>query len=535
MAEKKYKKILVVGDAMLDEYHFGNVDRISPEAPVPVFLETGRVRCTAGGAANVAVNIAAIGIDTDFLSVVGSDENGKKLLALLRSQKVAVEKVIVSEERPTTCKIRFIGQNNQQVLRVDAEEAADISEEMVDVCIAQAEEQIEDYGLLLLSDYKKGLLTEEVTQKLIQLCVQHHIPVFADVKEKNYQKYRGATLLKPNRKELEWLSGRKTDTVENAIEAAKVLCREAKVSYVLATLGGDGMILVRDGEFVKRAESTASEVYDVTGAGDTSIAYLAASVVMGQPVEKAVTISNYAAGIQVSKAGTCVVSPGEVMRAMYMDDMAGSVSDKFVHIGGSIAGKSDMQGDKFESKLSNLHIGGSISSKTCDMQGNKSENRDGSKKLDFYRADGLETLEKLRAAGKKIVFTNGCFDILHSGHVSYLQAARSLGDILVVGVNSDESVRRLKGRERPVNSLHDRQQVLEALACVDYVIPFCEDTPADLIEKLVPDVLVKGGDYKPENIVGADVVKRNGGEVLVLPFVEGKSTTAVIERLKNKR
>ncbi len=509
MTEKKYKKILVVGDAMLDEYHFGNVDRISPEAPVPVFLETGRVRCTAGGAANVAVNIAAIGIDTDFLSVVGSDENGNKLLALLRSQKVAVEKVVVSKDRPTTCKVRFIGQNNQQVLRVDAEEAADISEEMVDVCIAQAKERIEDYGLLLLSDYKKGLLTEEVTQKLIKLCVQHHIPVFVDVKEKNYHKYRGATLLKPNRKELEWLSGHKTDTVENAIEAAKVLCREAEVSYVLATLGGDGMILIRDGEFVKRAESTASEVYDVTGAGDTSIAYLAAGVVMGQSVEKAVTISNYAAGIQVSKAGTCVVAPGEVMRAMHMDDITVSVSDKVVHIGGISAGKSDMTGDK-------------------------NGNRDDSKELDFYKTDGVEILEKLRAEGKRLVFTNGCFDILHSGHVSYLQAARSLGDILVVGVNSDESVSRLKGKERPVNSLHDRLQVLEALACVDYVIPFREDTPADLIEKLVPDVLVKGGDYRPESIVGADVVKRNGGEVLVLPFVAGKSTTAVLERLKSQ-
>lgn len=475
------KKVLIAGDIMLDSYHFGKVERISPEAPVPVFLETSNQKCVPGGAANVAVNIATIGLDVHICSIIGTDDYGRKLKSLLIERGVNVDNIVQDENRRTTMKLRYIGQNNQQIMRVDDEVTVPIEIDKMTYLFDALEQKMSEYNVILLSDYNKGFLSKEVTNFFINQGRKNKIPVFIDVKDKDINKYQGATLLKPNRIELSEMTGFSVDSKKDAVKAATWLCRKSGSEYVLTTLGADGMILVGNTGLIKEIKSAASEVYDVTGAGDTSFAYFAAEIVRGSDVKKAMEVANQAAGIQVSKVGTSIVYPSEV----YEIDRKNNIAQQ--------------------------------------------------KLIDYYAKNGLETLEKLRAAGKKIVFTNGCFDILHSGHVSYLQAARSLGDILVVGVNSDESVRRIKGKERPVNSLHDRLQVLEALACVDYVIPFCEDTPADLIEKLVPDVLVKGGDYKPENIVGADVVKRDGGEVLVLPFVEGKSTTAVIERLKNKR
>lgn len=475
-------KILVAGDAMLDTYHFGQVDRISPEAPVPVFLETGRKKHVPGGAANVAVNIAAIGVQVELCSVVGNDANAKILKELLETRNVGTHLICESRKRRTTNKLRFIGPNNQQILRADTEDISDLLYEEARDKIERTAADIGQYSLILLSDYKKGFLTEEIAQAFIKIGNDNHIPVLIDVKDKNIRKYRNATLLKPNRKELSDLTGMSVNTIEEAKSAAKKLCRMTSCKYVLTTLGAEGMLLVKQEKTVKQVKSVAREVYDVTGAGDTSIAYLAAELVLGKSMAEAMEISNYAAGLQVSKSGTSIVYPEEVLRTMNCDEP--------------------------------------VSSETED------------KRLDFYQIEGLERLEKKRRTGSRIVFTNGCFDILHAGHITYLKEAKKSGDILVVGVNSDESVKRLKGESRPVNALGDRLMLLSALEYVDYVVPFQEDTPLELIKAIKPDVLVKGGDYRVDTIVGAKEVLDRGGAVRVLPFVEGRSTTGILEKMQ---
>lgn len=473
------KKILVAGDVMLDTYHFGKVNRISPEAPVPVFLETGKKKYVPGGAANVAVNIAAIGVSVDLCSVVGMDETAEALKSLLAEQKIGIQMICETEQRQTTNKVRFIGPNHQQILRADTEDVRDISYDVVEKQILEITQHIREYGLFLLSDYRKGFLTEEIAQTLIKLANQHQIPVLVDVKDKNIQKYHGAMLLKPNRKELSDLTGMSTESRDEVAAAAEYLCNVASCQYVLTTLGAEGMLLVEKGCVVKEIKSVAREVYDVTGAGDTSIAYLAAELVMGKDIMEAMEISNYAAGLQVSKVGTGIVYPEEVAHAMH-----------------------PLQRDKED------------------------------KRLNFYQEDGLENLKKRQRMGYKVVFSNGCFDILHAGHISYLKEAKKLGDLLVLGVNTDASVHRLKGKGRPVNGLEDRLILLSALEYVDYVVPFQEDTPLELIKKIEPDVLVKGGDYQIDAIVGAKEVMERGGKVQILPFVDGKSTTHMIEKIQ---
>lgn len=493
-------KILVIGDAMLDTYHFGQVNRISPEAPVPVFLETGREKHVPGGAANVAVNIAAIGVPVELCSVVGKDINAKILKDLLDMRNVGTHLICETERRQTTNKLRFIGPNNQQILRVDTEDIRDLSYADVKDEIEQVAACIRQYSLVLLSDYKKGFLTEEIAQAFINIANANHIPVLVDVKDKNIQKYRNATLLKPNKKELSDLTGMNVDTMEEVKLAARELCRRTSCEYVLTTLGAEGMLLVKQDKVVKQVKSVAKEVYDVTGAGDTSIAYLAAELVLGKSVTEAMEISNYAAGLQVSKVGTSIVYPEEVFRTMNRDEKRIKVQEF-----------ADRETEKIDKP-------------------NSFETED--KELNFYLAKGLERLEKKRRAGSRIVFTNGCFDILHAGHITYLKKAKKLGDILVIGVNTDESVKRLKGNSRPVNPIEDRLMLLSALEYVDYVVPFQEDTPLELIKAIKPDVLVKGGDYQIDSIVGAKEVLDGGGIVRVLPFIEGRSTTGIIDKMQ---
>lgn len=475
----KGKKILVIGDVMLDIYHFGKVDRISPEAPVPVFLETRQKKYVPGGAANVAVNIAAIGVEVDLCSVVGKDEAAEILKTLLQEQNVGIHMLCENKERRTTNKLRYIGPNHQQILRADTEDVSEIPYETVEDELQEASANVEQYGLFLLSDYKKGLLTEKITQAFIRLANENQIPVFVDVKDKNFQKYRNAVLLKPNRKELAELTAMHTDTREEVIKAAEFLCKKASCRYVLTTLGSEGMILVEQDCVAKEVKSAAKEVYDVTGAGDTSIAYLAAEVVFGKDIMEAMEIANYAAGVQVSKVGTSIVYPEEIAAVMR-------------HM------------DKAEEE----------------------------KRLDYYQPNGLDRLKRKQQKGYKVVFTNGCFDILHAGHIAYLKEAKKLGNVLVIGVNTDESVKRLKGNSRPINTLEDRLTLLSALESVDYVVPFDEDTPLELIKKVGPDVLVKGGDYQIDTIVGAREVLERGGEVQSLPFIAGKSTTRMIEKMQ---
>lgn len=466
------KNILVIGDVMLDTYYTGDVKRISPEAPVPVFRKKAE-RSVLGGAANVAANLVAAGQNVFMMAMVGNDENGNRLRKIFNDQGVDTS-LVVSLERSTTEKTRFLASNNQQVLRLDVEDTYPLSHDDGEGMLKALDEQIDRFNLIILSDYLKGLLTFEFTQGVLQRAKAKNIPVIIDVKDPKVDKYKDAYLIKPNLKELQDLTGLTAKNDEEIIMTSQKLRELCNAKYILTTCGARGMVLVGTEEpyFI---ESVGKEVFDVTGAGDTTIAYLAACMVNGFDMQDAVDIANYAAGIQVSKVGTSSVYWNEIRE--------------------HLANEEDATTHKI-------------------LTGNT---------VETFRLDN---------ADKKIVFTNGCFDILHVGHIRYMQEAAKLGDILVVGLNSDDSVRRLKGSERPINNQNERAEMLAALEFVDYVVIFDEDTPYKLIKTIQPDILVKGGDYAPDNVVGKDIVEARGGELRLLDFVEGKSTTNIIEKIK---
>lgn len=466
------KNILVIGDVMLDTYYTGDVKRISPEAPVPVFRKNAE-RSVLGGAANVAANLVAAGQNVYMMAMVGNDENADRLRKIFDAQGVDTS-LIVSLNRSTTEKTRFLASNNQQVLRLDVEDTNPLGCEDCEKMLQSLDEQIEKFDLILLSDYLKGLLTFELTQGVLQRAKAKHIPAIIDVKDPKVEKYKDAYLIKPNLKELQDLTGITVHSDEEIVAASKKLREICHTEYILTTCGARGMVLVGNDEpyFI---ESAGKEVFDVTGAGDTTIAYLAACMVNGFEMKEAVDIANYAAGIQVSKVGTSSVYWKEIREHLTSEEDA--TTHKI------LTGRA----------------------------------------VETFREDH---------ADKKIVFTNGCFDILHVGHIRYMQEAAELGDVLVVGLNSDDSVKRLKGPERPINNQNDRAEMLAALEFVDYVTIFDDDTPYKLIKKIQPDVLVKGGDYNPDNVVGKDIVEARGGELKLLNFVEGKSTTNIINRIK---
>lgn len=468
------KSILVVGDVMLDNYYIGDVNRISPEAPVPVFRKKAE-RSVLGGAANVAANLMAAGQKVAVMSMVGDDESGLRIKELFSEKEIDAE-MVATLSRVTTVKTRFLAANHQQLMRMDVEDTAPISKEESELMLRGIKDVIGAFDLILISDYMKGLLTQDLCQGIIRLANKNGVPVVVDVKDPKYGKYYGATILKPNLNELRHLTGKNVKTNDEIVEASEDLRKRCNCQYVLTTLGARGMVLVGDGDpfFVK---SFDKEVYDVSGAGDTTVAYLAACMAGGFPIRKAVEIANVAAGIQVGKVGTSTVCLQEVHEAM-------SHSDNY--------------------------------------QSNKMLSTEDIANFRNHHAD------------QKIVFTNGCFDILHVGHKRYLQQAATLGDILIVGVNSDASVKRLKGESRPVNTVVDRVEMLCALGFVGYVAIFDEDTPYELIKQIQPDVLVKGGDYQPDEVVGKDIVESRGGKVEIIPFVEGKSTTNIINQINKK-
>lgn len=470
--EIQSKNILVIGDVMLDTYFTGDVKRISPEAPVPVFRKK-KERSVLGGAANVVANLIAADQNVSIMTIVGNDENGDKLKDIFKEQGVDTT-LVITLDRITTEKTRFLASNNQQVLRLDVEDSSPLGHEDCEKMLKILDEQIDKFDLILFSDYLKGLLTFEFTQGVMQRAIAKNIPAIIDVKDPNVDKYKDAYLIKPNLKELQDLTGITVENDKEIIAASKRLRKMCNTRYILTTCGARGMVLVGDNNpyFI---ESVGKEVFDVTGAGDTTIAYLAACMVNGFEMRDAANIANYAAGIQVSKVGTSSVYWSEIREALM----------------------------KKENSIAHKILTG--------------------KAIDTFRVDN---------ADKKIVFTNGCFDILHVGHIKYMQEASKLGDILVVGLNSDDSVRRLKGKERPINNQEDRAQMLSALEFVDYVVIFDQDTPYELIKKILPDVLVKGGDYNPNNVVGRDIVEGRGGMLKLLPFINGKSTTNIIDKIK---
>lgn len=470
----KKKAILVVGDIMLDNYYVGDIKRISPEAPVPVFKKKAE-RCVLGGAANVAANLVAAGQQASIMSIIGDDECGRALMSLFDEKGVGTE-LLESTDRQTTQKTRFLAGNNQQVLRLDVEDTTPIEKSLCEKLLSKLQQCIESFDLILLSDYMKGLLTYDFTQGVIKLAKEHHIPVIVDVKDPSIYKYKGATLLKPNQKELHDLTGMPVETDEEIVAAAESLRKQCDNQYVLCTIGARGMVLVDEGVKPFFLPAETREVFDVSGAGDTTIAYLAASMANSIEMHEAITIANYAAGIQVGKVGTSSVYLHEVRDYLSNEDTG-----------------------SFHKILS-----------PASLATFREENKN-----------------------KSIVFTNGCFDILHVGHKRYLEQASALGDVFVIGVNSDASVKRLKGPSRPVNSEQDRMEILSALGFVDYVVLFDEDTPYELIKKVQPDVLVKGGDYTVDKVVGRDIVEARGGRVELIPFVDGKSTTNIINKINN--
>lgn len=467
----KRSRILVAGDLMLDRYWHGGTSRISPEAPVPV-VRVDEIEERAGGAGNVALNIAALGGRVELHGHCGNDEAGSALIALLESQGV-ISRIARSQHAPTITKLRIISRH-QQLIRLDFEEAFHI-----DDTVSLQEGYVtalHEADLVILSDYGKGTLVHP--EALIKLARELGKPVLVDPKGSDFTKYKGATLLTPNRHEFEAIMGPARDE-NHLVQLGEALREQLELEALLITRGSEGMTLISQGATPLHLSARAKEVYDVTGAGDTVIATLAAALASGMTLSEAAQLSNVAASIVVGKLGTATVNPEEVRQALH--------------------------GDQAEQR-------GVIA--TTDI---------------------LPVLKSAKARGERIVATNGCFDILHPGHVDYLRRARELGDRLIVLVNSDASVRRLKGPERPINALPHRMAMLAALECVDWVIPFEEDTPRDLIGIVLPDILVKGGDYTDiKTIAGHDHVLANGGQVEILEFVEGHSTTSIIERIHQK-
>jgi D-beta-D-heptose 7-phosphate kinase / D-beta-D-heptose 1-phosphate adenosyltransferase len=461
-------RVVVAGDVMLDQYLFGATHRISPEAPVPVVhVETEDDR--PGGAANVAVNLAALGSATTLLGVVGRDNAAETLERILAARGIEClfERVA---GKPTITKLR-VQSRGQQLIRLDRE---DRSPATGGGLLASLKRTLPGAGALVLSDYDKGALAD--VSALIEHCRKTGLPALVDPKGRDFAKYRGATLLTPNQGEFEAVAGT-CDSDGDLVERGMAMIEDLELEALLITRSEKGMLLLeRDAEplFLSTA---AREVFDVTGAGDTVIATLAGAIAARQSLASAAALANLAAGLVVRKIGVATVTPTELRVALHARGQGG----------GGIVARDLLPG----------------------------------------------ILTEARARNERIVMTNGCFDILHAGHVAYLEEAKSLGDRLVIAVNDDASVGRLKGAGRPINSLEDRMRVLAGLAAVDWVVPFHEDTPADLVAALLPDVLVKGGDYRPEEIAGARAVLDNGGEVRVLAFLEGRSTSGIIERLRS--
>lgn len=468
-------RILVAGDVMLDCYDFGAVDRISPEAPIPV-LALRRQRRMLGGAGNVLRNLTSLGGAGTVASVVGDDEHGTEIRRLLEDCGSETEALVVESGRPTTVKRRFIA-DGQHLLRVDHEVTTPVQADTAARLRDYVSARIDGFDLLILSDYRKGVLTPALTAELIDIAAAAGKRVIVDPKGRSYDAYAGAFLVTPNCRELHDATGMPVGT-DDEVEAACVdLIARAGLGGVLATRSEKGMTLVLAGERPVHLRSIAREVSDVTGAGDTVVAVLAAGLAAGLDPLQAAYLSNMAAGIVVGRLGAAAVRPEELVAKL---QEAAAVSEA--------------------TKIS----------QAADLPG---------------------LLTRLRARGLRIGFTNGCFDLLHPGHLSLLQQARAACDYLVVGLNSDASVRRLKGPARPVQGQDARAAVLASLAIVDRVVVFDDDTPESLITLIRPDVLVKGADYRPDQVVGASFVRSYGGRLLLAQLEDGFSTTSTVARI----
>lgn len=461
--------ILVVGDVMLDRYLYGLTQRISPEAPVPI-VNLIEQRDRVGGAANVALNLKGLGANVGLGGIVGEDESGKKLQEILHKNHI-ITHFIESPSIPTILKQRIISQDHQ-LIRLDIEQFIPfLLAEALHEALSSAFYQ-KHYGGIILSDYGKGTISSH-QRNWIRAAKNHGIPIFVDPKGNDFSHYQHATLLTPNRKEFEIVAG-VCATEDELIQKARAIIKELSLDGLLITRGAEGMTYVcQTDENTFHLPAIAEEVYDVTGAGDTVIAVVAASYVAGMSMREAVRLANLAAGVVVRKMGTAPISLQELQKTLSIQHPT----------------------------------------KSGIMQVNELS----------------KIVAAAKTAGEKIVFTNGCFDILHLGHIRYLQEARALGDRLIVAVNDDASVKRLKGSTRPINNLESRMEMLAALEMVDWVVSFSENTPLEVIKQLRPDILVKGGDYNIQEVVGASEVQSWGGEVKALSYYQGYSTTEFLE------
>ena len=478
-------RVLCLGDLMLDRFVYGAVERISPEAPIPV-LRVDRETLMPGAAGNVAANLVALGVDVRFVSVVGDDDGGRRLASLLGDGLGCDPALVIDPSRETTLKTRYIA-SGQQLLRADRETGVQVHDDVGGRVADAAVAMMEGCGAVVLSDYAKGVLTPAVLARVLAAAAEAGLPVIVDPKGRDFRRYRGAGVLTPNRRELAEASGLPTRTDAEVAAAAKAQMAEAGIAAIVVTRSEQGLSVVLAGEGdhgTVHFRAEAREVFDVSGAGDTVVATLASALagssgmLDGRRLAAAARLANLAGGIVVGKAGTAVVHADELMAALHHQDWA-----------------------RGEAKVAG-------------------------------RGAARDRVAQWRAAGLTVGFTNGCFDLLHPGHISLIRQAREACDRLVVAINSDASVRRLKGESRPVQAESARAAVLASLEAVDLVTVFGEDTPLELIGLLRPDVLVKGADYQVETVVGADLVHGYGGRVMLAALEAGFSTTATIARLQ---
>jgi D-beta-D-heptose 7-phosphate kinase / D-beta-D-heptose 1-phosphate adenosyltransferase len=468
-------RVLVLGDVMLDRFVYGSVERISPEAPIPV-VNVERVLDMPGGAANVARNIAAMGARAILLGVVGEDLPAQDLRTQLASSPNIDARLIADASRPTSVKTRYVAES-QQVMRADRESRVALSAAIERLLLDEFSLALREARVIVFSDYAKGVLAESVTRAAIDIARRAGKTIIVDPKSKDFAKYRGATLLTPNRLELQQACGQECITDDEVVDGARRILDQKVCEAMVVTRGKDGMSVVETGGAAVHLPTAAQQVFDVSGAGDTAVAAIALAIATGADMRQAAGLANIAAGIVVGKRGTATVTTGEIIATLHPID-----------------GRTDPQ------KI-------------------------------FALDTVLQLARGWREQGLKIAFANGCFDLLHPGHISLLEQARRSADRLIVGLNADMSIRRLKGANRPVQSEVARATVLAAIKSVDAVVIFAEDTPINLIETLAPDVLVKGADYTLDKVVGADVVMARGGKVLLVDLLTGHSTSDTVKRV----
>ena len=475
-------RVLLAGDFMLDCYVYGDAMRISPEAPVPV-LRVVRRENKCGGAASVAADIAALGGQAVCIGIIGEGENGKILASLLKDTGADISGLITSCDRPTTTKQRLVGlaqhRHQQQLMRIDEESNRPVTDADAKKIIESYKAAINTVDIVCLQDYAKGMLSEPLATEFIRIAKSAGKKVLVDPPlQGGYSKFKGASCITPNRHEAALAAGFEIENFDDANRAAEKLLESLDLEAVIITMDKDGAYL-KTSRISQHVPTIARNVYDVTGAGDVVLSALAVSLAAGWEYYNAVSLANIAGGLEVEKFGVATVSTAEIITELIArcNEKTGKIID--------------------DEKLPDI--------------------------LTYHRA-----------RGDRVVFTNGCFDVLHCGHIEYLQFSRKQGDVLIVGLNSDRSVRENKGETRPINNQADRAQVLAALECVDYVIIFDEATPVDIVPKVSPDILVKGEDWKDKGVVGREFVEANGGKVVLAKMVEGKSSTNIISKMAQK-